>query len=488
MMGTLIIIHRWLGVCFCLFFAMWFATGIVMHFVPFPALGKTEQFNGLPAIESSLVTHGPADAIAASKLEHPLRVRLFARSDGPVYMVFAKSGMKAFHASNLTPAAVQSEQLALEIASDHARRHGLVGQPTFAGVERYDQWTVPNNYDPYRPLYRIAINDERGHELYVSSTTGEVVQDTTRLARRWNYAGSILHWIYPTALRRNWSAWDKTVWTLSLIALIAAILGSWLGLLRIRPKRYRLHTPYRGWHAWHHVLGLISLLFVLSWIFSGWLSMDHGRLFSTGNVSEAEATAITGTPAWENLSARDVGVLPTAAREVEWFAFNNRIFRRERTGLAEQRLSIADASRDVRDWREFLRPDDIDAATRDVAKSCNPAVAVAANDNYPLSSTVPGAPMYRAVCGDSWFHVDGANGAILEKLDGSRRAYRWLYSALHTFDFPALVARPVLRATLIVILCGWGLVFSFTAIMIASRRLKLRFGSNRSRTQAPSIS
>lgn len=30
-------IHRWWGVAFCLLFAIWFASGIVMHFVPFPA-------------------------------------------------------------------------------------------------------------------------------------------------------------------------------------------------------------------------------------------------------------------------------------------------------------------------------------------------------------------------------------------------------------------------------------------------------------------
>ena len=476
MMSTLIIIHRWLGVCFCLFFAMWFATGIVMHFVPFPALGKSEQFSGLAPINPALVASGPADVIAASKLEHPTRVRLFARSDGPIYVVSAKTGIKAFHASDLTPAAVQSQQMALETASDHARRRGLAGQPTFAGVAQYDQWTVPNNYDPHRPLYRVAINDKRGHELYVSAATGEVVQDTTRLQRRWNYAGSILHWIYPTALRRNWAAWDKTVWTLSLIALIAAVSGAWLGLLRIKPRRYLLQTPYRGWHAWHHVLGVICLLFVLSWVFSGWLSMDHDRLFSSGNVTEAEAAVITGAPAWENVRAPDIGGLPAGTREVEWFAFNNLIFRRERVGLAEQRLSMAGTGSNADESREFLRPNEIGAAVSRVAVGCKSAVVVPANDNYSIRSTLPSAPAYRVVCGDSWFHIDGANGAILEKLDGSRRAYRWLYTALHTLDIPALVARPVLRTILIVILCGCGLVFSITAVIIAARRVKLKFG------------
>ena len=36
-MRILATLHRWWGVAFCLLFAMWFASGIVMHFVPFPA-------------------------------------------------------------------------------------------------------------------------------------------------------------------------------------------------------------------------------------------------------------------------------------------------------------------------------------------------------------------------------------------------------------------------------------------------------------------
>jgi hypothetical protein len=36
-MRLLATLHRWWGVAFCLLFAMWFASGLVMHFVPFPA-------------------------------------------------------------------------------------------------------------------------------------------------------------------------------------------------------------------------------------------------------------------------------------------------------------------------------------------------------------------------------------------------------------------------------------------------------------------
>ncbi len=89
---------------------------------------------------------------------------------------------------------------------------------------------------------------------------------------------------------------------------------------------------------------------------------------------------------------------------------------------------------------------------------------------------MPNTPIYRLVCGDDWFHIDASSGALLEKLDSSRRAYHWLFGALHKLDFPVLTARPALRTALIVVLCGLGFVFSLTAVVIAWRRLLCCFG------------
>jgi PepSY-associated TM region len=52
-MPLLATLHRWWGVVFCLFFAMWFASGIVMHFAPFPARSAAEA---TPSIDRSRAT------------------------------------------------------------------------------------------------------------------------------------------------------------------------------------------------------------------------------------------------------------------------------------------------------------------------------------------------------------------------------------------------------------------------------------------------
>ncbi|MGO4611708.1 PepSY domain-containing protein, partial [Variovorax sp. 2RAF20] len=61
-----------------------------------------------------------------------------------------------------------------------------------------DQWTVPNGLNAWRPLHRIAIDDDAGTELYVSAKTGEVMRDTHRAERLWNWLGSVPHWLYFT--------------------------------------------------------------------------------------------------------------------------------------------------------------------------------------------------------------------------------------------------------------------------------------------------
>ena len=87
MMNVIVLLHRWLGIAFCLLFAMWFATGIVMHFVPFPSLTEAERFAGLASVDRAQVIISAADAVASSGITEATRVRLFQRSDGPVYIV-----------------------------------------------------------------------------------------------------------------------------------------------------------------------------------------------------------------------------------------------------------------------------------------------------------------------------------------------------------------------------------------------------------------
>ena len=334
---------------------------------------------------------------------------------------------------------------ALASASSHAATRGLdTTQVKLIDTVVHDQWTVANNLDSHRPLFHLALNDAAGLELYVSSVTGEVVRDTTRSERLFNYAGSVLHWIYPTVLRKHWAAWDTTVWWLALACLLGAISGALLGVLRL----HKLASPFRGWMYWHHVTGLACAVFVLTWIASGWLSMDHGLLFSDGRPQADEIATLSGPPLTAGELA-DHAASPAGRHEIEWSRFAGRVL----TGP----LTVDDVQR---------------AATR-LGPRC---INAADDDAYAARSRTADGTVFRIICGQTWWQIDGADGRIIEKLDASRRAYRWAFRALHTLDFPALADRPALRSGLIMLLCGGGFFFSLTGVVIGWRRLKRRTG------------
>jgi hypothetical protein len=466
------LIHRWLGIVCCLLFAMWFATGMVMHFVPFPALTSAERLAGLNPILTERVRLTPQAAARALNDAAIAETRLIMRGERPQYVFGLGTRNAGIYADNGELAAPVSRDEAISLAQSHARNRGLdASAAQYAGLASHDQWTVPSGLDAYRPLHCVQLNDASGTELYVSDATGEVVRDTTRSERAWNYAGSVVHWIYPTVLRKHWGVWDSVVWWLSLTAMIGALTGLVVGILRARWKNGAKLSPYRGMHYWHHVLGLASAVFVLTYIFSGWLSMDHGLLFSRNAASEEEIATLAGGSFDTGRFGRLDISQARGTREIEYLQLGGTPYLRARTADGSQfivgehgRVGAYFSAQTVTAAAQHLMPD----------HPCTPVAAVPATDAYYVDTGLERAPLYRTECADngaSWFQIDGANGRIVEKIDLSRRWYRWLYSGLHTFDIPWLTAYPSLRTGLILMLCMLGFVFSVTGIIIGWRRL-----------------
>jgi hypothetical protein len=474
-MRVLIWLHRWWGVFFCLLFAMWFASGVAMHFVPFPARSDPEHFVGSVPIDPDKIAHGPAEAVAASGIDDTLRVRLVGRSDQPIYLISGPSQVRALRALDLGDAGIHSDRTALDIAIAEARRRGL--DPSHAGAAdlvTYDQWTVSGDYDSDRPLYRIPLNDGPGTDLYVSSATGDIAVVTTRQMRLLNYVGSIAHWIYPTALRHHGQAWSTLMWWLSLLATIGASIGVIIGLTQLGSSSRRAASPYRGLQAWHYRFGLVCAPFILSWIFSGWLSMDQGLIFS-GNATRAGALAIADSSAWSKLGSDQMHRLQTGLTEIEWFAFDGRIYRRAGDRAGAQGLVQLAPDADAPP-RALLQQNEMDSVAKRLGGDCSNAAIIAADDAYEVTRVAAGEPMFRIACGNVWFDVNRATGTLVSRLNPSRRAERWLFGGLHTLDFAWLRQRTWLRSALIVVLCGCGFAFSLTGAVLAWRRLRQTVG------------
>ena len=84
-------------------------------------------------------------------------------------------------------------------------------------------------------------------------------------------------------------------------------------------------------------------------------------------------------------------------------------------------------------------------------------------------------PVYRVVLSDAEhtrYYIDPASGALVARIDGARRGYRWLFEGLHRIDFaPWLRARPVWDVLVIALLLG-GIAVTGTGAYLALLRIK----------------
>src|SRR5438552_2659533 len=81
-----ILCHRWMGVTFCVLFAMWFVSGIVLMYWDYPGVGTRDRLARARALDATHIRLTPEQAFARLETtETPNRVRLSMLDGRPVY-------------------------------------------------------------------------------------------------------------------------------------------------------------------------------------------------------------------------------------------------------------------------------------------------------------------------------------------------------------------------------------------------------------------
>jgi hypothetical protein len=470
--------HRWAGVALCLLFAMWFASGAVLHFVGFPSLSAVDRHAASAVIDLSRLTISPSEAL--SKAPTATDLRLVGVAGRPTYLAQQPTGNWVGVAGDTGEV---SPPLSARDATHIAEQFGRYPAASISGAIDYDQWIVHQHFDPFRPFYRVRLSDMAKTDLYVSAQTGEVLQRTTFRQRAWNWSGAVIHWIYFTPLRKSWSAWNQVVWWLSLVALLSTTVGTWLGVIRMAANRAagrKGFSPFHGWMRWHHIIGLLAGVIVLTWMLSGWLSMDHGRFFSHAEATRRQSLAMSGRSLGEIAAAMplsEVRSLP-AATEITFNAVGGQPFVTAYDSGGAAHVTFPDeAAVQARaqlpqalllKGLEQLWPAHVHAIL----------VSDAYDQVYRLAESTAGAALF-GVDGDSNLrvYVDQYTGRLLAVMNASRRDYAWVYYALHTFQFPGLIQHPVLRTTLVLFLLALGFLASITGVVLSIKRLRREFAA-----------
>ncbi|WP_018987710.1 PepSY domain-containing protein [Aromatoleum toluclasticum] len=473
--------HRWLGIALGLQILLWFVSGVVMLYLPFPELTAAERLQHRRPIPAASVGVPPWQAWSALGLNgSPDELRLSAAPQRPAYHFLTDGRWQSVWADSGEPRAPLSATEAEAAARAFAA--GPVGAATLL---TQDQWSVGRSLDPYRPLYRVAVGDAAATELYVSARTGEVVRDTTAVERFWNWPGSIVHWIYFSPLRMHAELWRQVVLWLTAAAGLLVLTGTWLGVQRLRLRRRYpggRTTPYLGWKRWHHLGGLAAALCTLTWLLSGWLSLAPFGWAKGSAPSRADHLALADGP----LQREELATLPgpliarhADVREALWQRFDGRallllhrpdhLLRQPLDGGAAETGPIPVATM-LAAARRLRRDDRIHDAER-----------LDEGDRYYYGQhrNLP-FPVLRVRFDDATsnvFYLDLATGRIAARLDDDGRRRRWLFNALHRLDFPPLDASRALRYALVIALSALGAALGASGCVLSWRRVRRHRGS-----------
>jgi hypothetical protein len=477
-----ILVHRWLGVFFSLLFAMWFASGLVLMYWPYPGVSAEQRLEKSEAIVANQVVVGLDEAAAMARVEKLDRVRLTMLDGRPVYRFHTGRLQKVVYADRAEVFSGLSVDAARRVASAWT---GLpAGESQFDGAKmEEDQWTLNKTVRPLRPFLRFSWPD--GQEVYVSQVSGEVMQHTTRADRIGAYFGAIPHWLYFTPLRKETATWRALVIVLSLVGTIMTLLGIVVGIWLYSPsKRFRFPSgpssiPYSGWKRWHTILGLVFGLTTFTWILSGMFSMNPMQWSPEFGPDSRVASAIQGAKwngqlfAEESPGAMLTRTGQTGIRELELGVAGGRGVYLLRSGAKQlQRVEPGKAiSTGVSlEWAKARMAEAMPGVPLTAVRE------VRSYENYYVSreGKLP-LPAYYFEFADaerSMHYIDAASGKLVESYVTKSRWNRWLYHGLHSMDLPWLYAnRPSWDLAVILPMLGGG-ALCVSSVWIAWVRVK----------------
>ena len=501
-------VHRWLGIGLALFMFVWFVSGLVIMYSTPMTQNRSEQLAHAQTLapQSGWLSLGEvwerssAQRLAlkfTAKAEPNVNdkagvisivdAKLVRIADAPVWLVEDTRGQRVALSAIDGSVLETTSDNALTIAKNWSEAQGIENAKVHF-IDTVENPIMLRNQEAVKPFHHIAIGDE-GLEVLISARTGELLHVSTPIARALYWTGNWVHLFKPLdAIGLNSVRHDIQLWA-GFTATIATLTGLIIGWLRWRPgfagkKTYSQgrSQPYReNWMKWHFWAGLLGGTAALLWAFSGYLSTNPYKIFSPNDAANRpEIARYLGSdipsvmkewqPApFENVKADIV--------ELNWRRLGDNAillaYTREGGRLVEKTNFGA----------QFSEIDLVDGAKRlSVNAPIERFETLTDYDSYyypkehqtSVEKPLPIALVQFADAQGTRLYIDPQDGRVLAKLDQSRRVYRWLFSALHYWDFGWFHYEPLWQ-TWMLTWVGFGLVLSASSLVIGWRRLKKTF-------------
>ncbi|MGH1470542.1 MAG: PepSY domain-containing protein [Cellvibrionaceae bacterium] len=483
MFRLLILIHRYLGIAIGLVMVIWCLSGFVMMYMPYPSISQQQSLDHLTELDLSECCD--SQKFQDLKLVDVNRFKIEMLAGEPIIRFSGSSRNNPIvdlRAGRRLDGVDKGLAQTIIKKSPSINKEDELTETTYSLVEK-DQWTVTRFYQRHRPFHKFSeVKGKEQTEWYVSSSTGEIFQQTTSQQRFWNYLGAIPHWLYPTALRQHDELWEITVIIISGLGVFLTVFGIVIGLQRFRKLSSGRRSPYRTVGLWHHYFGLVFGIFVLTWVFSGFISMNPGRLFDlSGGFKEREK--LQGIPLSIDDVKKFVDQLPTKMgskiitkkiKRIEGYALRSQFYillidsegqheRYNGNTFEEQKITSDEKEAIIHSVREH---DDV------LSQSL-----LTTADAYYYNDHDHGQrkfPVYKVVLNNpdtTHFYINAVSGEIAGFYSQQQRWFRWIFSGLHQLDFNSTIrSRPFWDILVWLLLIGVTVV-SVTGTYMGLKRL-----------------
>ena len=470
-------LHRIVGTIVCLFLLMWFISGLVLIYHPFPDVStsqKNEHMNvlpdSLPNIESIVsrlsISEKKIKSITAKNIQD--QVLFYVQTSDSLYTISEKN-----------------DELIKPITKESI--YNIAQQWIDAPILKIDTlyerdiWIMYSRYEKEMSIYKIYFDDDLKHQLYLSSKTGDVQQFTNKNERFWAWVGSIPHKFYIPALRKNTDVW---IWSLTVggvVVVISALSGLFYGgyiLIKRYQKRRKIGSPYKTfWLKWHYVFGLLFGVFIITFGFSGamalqkipqWAVKTHGDY----RVSDSKLRGKSLPTNKYILDYRKLKEKFPNIKYVKWSHFNNIPVYNVVSG--NQDFFIDASASEVKEL--YLSPSDIKMAIEKLYGDTSFSISfIDKYEEYYLSRTneLP-LPVYKVEVDNedrACFYINPQNGEF-KFVNQANRAKKWVFGALHYLNIKYLIERPLLWTVLIWTLCIGGSIVSLSGVYLAFRYVR----------------
>lgn len=494
--------HRWIGIVLGLMVFVWFGSGIVMMYYPYPALTESQRLAQLHAYEPDDHLVGFARAAAAYGRAPGAREGTSqTRSDGAavvgarlelwdgrlVYRLYGEAGVRttelalvdAHSGEILTPIAPEP---ALRVARDVT--HLSAALDTIELLSRSDHYFMGNEHRAAFPVYRVRFADDQATAVYVSRNSGAAPAVVTRVTRITTWLGTVPHWLYFMSLYYDHpDTWIRVNLILPGVAVVLALTGIILGVYQLFPRRRRREWRLSGYHGmslWHHVAGVICGLLVLTWALSGFL-----EVLGVGNDPRAgqAARARAGDIRWAAIRIPEAAALKTLRAFATGTVIPRAIDLVQLDGRPGYKFHLDDGRAfwiDADDGapRSELSPERVTAlAGRVVGAGIVGVERIDRYDAYYYArhGREKHLPAWRVRFDDpsrSVLYLDTVSGTPVGFVDAATRSWRWWRDGLHDLDLPALNnKRPWWDLVVLPLMIG-GTISAITGVWLLFRRLR----------------